>query len=391
MRSFIHSIFRTTPLLIAAILVLDAQENENRKREAAIDVSSFFDSSHHWYDIKDEERVIDPLPGQQRYKRTEIRKIADNILLYQKSSGGWPKNYDMLAILTEDQRKAVLGAKQELNTTFDNGATHSHIEYLARAYDATGDERYKNACLKGLDFVLQAQYPNGGWPQFYPDTSGYRKHITFNDGAMIGILEVLHRISQNESQYAFVDADRREKITMALQRGIDCVLRCQIKEHDTLMAWCQQHDHVDFRPMSARTYELASICGLETAEIVLFLMSLDHPSKEIKTSIESAVSWYERSAINGIKVEEVAAPKEKFIYHTVSFDRVVVQDPSAPRIWARFYELETKRPLFCNRDGKPVYSLKEVERERRTGYGWYTYEPEKVLKSYPEWKKKWNP
>ena len=72
-----------------------------------------------------------------------------------------------------------------------------------------------------------------------------------------------------------------------------------------------------------------------------------------------------------------------------SIDRVVLPDPQAPPIWARFYELGTNRPLFCNRDSKPVYSLAEVARERRTGYGWYNYAPQEVLRKYPEWQQRW--
>ena len=68
-----------------------------------------------------------------------------------------------------------------------------------------------------------------------------------------------------------------------------------------------------------------------------------------------------------------------------------MNDSSAAPIWTRYYELKTHRPLFCNRDSKVVYSLAEVLRERRDGYGWYTYEPQKVLKLYPTWQKKWAP
>ena len=152
------------------------------------DTSRFGDSARHWYRIFDDERVIEPVEGRLRYDESEIEKIADNILLFQKENGGWAKNYDMRAILTKEQVKAVMDSKQAENTTFDNGATHSQLTYLAEAYTITKDVRYKEAFLKGLKFVGLAQYKNGGWPQFYPDTSGYRKHITFNDNAMIGIL-----------------------------------------------------------------------------------------------------------------------------------------------------------------------------------------------------------
>ena len=29
--------------------------------------------------------------------------------------------------------------------------------------------------------LLEAQYDNGGWPQYHPRATGYHKHITFND------------------------------------------------------------------------------------------------------------------------------------------------------------------------------------------------------------------
>jgi len=66
-----------------------------------------------------------------------------------------------------------------------------------------------------------------------------------------------------------------------------------------------------------------------------------------------------------------------------------VYDPDAPRIWARFYELDTNRPLFANRNGHKVYSLSEVARERRTGHRCYGDWPQKRLEQdYPKWKKR---
>jgi PelA/Pel-15E family pectate lyase len=383
-----HSVWIVV-LLLACGPPSFSQQNEKAKDTSAIDVTGFWDSSHHWYDIRDEERIIVPLPNQQRYKPTDIKKIADNVLLFQKTNGGWPKNYDMLAILTPEQREAVEASRRDTNATnFDNGATHSQVLYLAKAYLRTGDNRYKEACLRGLDFILSAQYPNGGWPQSYPDTSGYRKYITFNDGAMIGVMEVLEAIVQDKPFFSFVDNKRRQKVKAAFEKGVSCILKTQIRDNGILTAWCQQHDNVNFLPRSARSFELASTCNQEGAEVVLFLMSIEHPTKEIITSVESAVKWFEKSRIFGIRVKSVRAPKKEYRYHTTSIDRVVVEDRKAPPIWARFYELGTDRPLFSNRDGKPVYSLAEVDRERRTGYVWYTYAPEEVLKDYPAWRKK---
>lgn len=383
---------RTFLLIILALFMLSglsfAQINNNSD-DTTIDVSEFQDSAHHWRDITDDIHVITPLPNQLDYKRTQIKEIADNILLYQKDNGGWPKNYDMLAILTDEQKEKLLKTKDETNTTFDNGATHSQIEYLAHAYTLLKDDRYKEACIRGIKFILSAQYPNGGFPQFYPDRSGYRKYITFNDGAMTGVIEVLEHVVTKEPYFSFVPDSLRPKITDAYNRGLDCILNCQIKENGELNVWGQQHDNVTLKPRDARTFEPACISNLESADIVLFLMSIKDPDQRIIRSVQSAVKWFNKEKIKGIRVETIRAPHAVYQYHSTDFDRVVVNDPDAPQVWSRYVELGSHRPLFCNRDSKVVYSLAEVDRERRTGYGWYTYEPQGVLNAYPEWQKKY--
>lgn len=377
-------------ILIVACTSFSQNSSDNSNYEA-IDINSFYDSAHHWYDVHDEDRMIEPTQDQPKYETTEITKIADNIILFQKNNGGWAKNYDMRAILTEEQRAAVLNAKDETNTTFDNGATHSQIQYLAEAYSKTKKKRYKEACIKGIEFTLEAQYDNGGWPQFYPDTSGYRKYITFNDDAMVGTLEMLHRIVNNLPEFSFVEGDLRARVNDAFQKGLDCILKTQIKENGILNAWCQQHDNIDLHPQKARSYELAVICNGESAGIVKLLMSINEPNEKIINSIQGAVKWFEESKIYGIKPEWIKAPKADYQYHSTEYDVVAVEDPDAPPVWTRFYEPGTHKPMFCRRDGKVVYKLEEVERERRTGYAWYIYKPQEVLDLYPEWQRKWVP
>ena len=349
------------------------------------EVSRFGDSARHWYNIFDDERVIQPGSDRERYSPSEYVKIADNILLFQKDNGAWAKNYDMLAVLTEAQKDSVLESKNVINTTFDNGATHSQLTYLAEVYTLTKDEKYKSSFLKGLTFTLNTQYDNGGWPQGFPDTSGYRKYITFNDGAMIGIMTMLQRITYNDSNYNFITDSLREKVKIAYDKGIDCILKCQIVEQGKKLVWCQQHDNLTLKPQDARTFEKASICNSESADILNLLMNVKNPSPEIIKSVKSAVEWFKESEIHGIRLEWIEAEQEKFIYHTTNQDRIVVEDKNAPRIWARFNELETHRPLFCGRDGIVKYNMAEIDRDRRTGYAWYIYDPEEILEIYPEW------
>ena len=312
------------------------------------------------------------------FRSEEGKRVAENILAWQAGEGDWPKNTDTTVLFTGDHSK--------LKGTFDNGATTDELRFLARMIGAStsgATRSYSNAFLRGIDHILTAQYTNGGWPQYSPPPKTYHRHITFNDDAMVRLMIFLREVA-TEPRYRFVDRQRRESAQHAFDRGIDCILKCQIKVNGKLMAWCAQHDEVDFGPAPARTFELASISGSESVGIVRLLMSLENPKPEVVHSVDAAVAWFESAKIPGIKVEQVedkTAPKGK--------DKVVVKDPSAKPMWARFYEIETNKPIFSGRDGVKKYSLAEIEYERRNGYAWLGYWPETLLvKDYPAWKTK---
>jgi len=387
-RQHLTDLLKTIPL-IALILVSGISKAQ---KFTTIEYAPFSDNTGHWYSIADKHNLINALPDKPRYKPTEITSIADNMLLFQKNNGGWPKNYDFFAVLTPEQVAIVKAAKAQTNTTFDNGNTYTQIAALAIAYHATKVEKYKAGCIRGLGFILQAQYKNGGWPQYYPiEKNNYSSHITFNDGGMMGILKLLKDILDGEPQYAFVDSKLRSKIQVAYNKGLDCILKTQINDAGKPTAWCQQYDEVTLQAAWARKFEPPCICNKESSDIVLFLMSIDHPGKAVIESVQNAVAWFDESIIHNTRVKTIQAPKTLTPYKVSVSDRVVVTDSTAPAIWTRYYELKTHRPMFCNRDSKVVYSLSEVARERRDGYSWYNYEPQKVLNKYPKWQKKWAP
>ena len=245
----------------------------------------------------------------------------------------------------------------------------------------------REACLKGVDFVLAAQYANGGWPQAFPNPRGYSAHITFNDGAMTGALGMMQQIALRDADFVFVDDARRAKAADAVKRGIECILKCQIVVRRRPTAWCAQHDEKTLAPRPARTYEKVSISGSESVGVVRFLMSLDKPSPRVIAAVQGAVAWFDRAKITGIRQVTKAAPSLPR-----GIDKVIVTDPSAPPIWARFYQIGTNKPIFCGRDGKIKATLAEIEAERRTGYSWYGAYPAGLLsRDYPKWQKKWAP
>lgn len=319
------------------------------------------------------------------YGGEEAIRIADNLLLYQRDTGGWAKNVDMAVALSPQQKTELAKEKSLTDSTIDNGATYIQLNFLAKVITANKDHaRFKDSFFKGLDYLFAAQYPNGGWPQFYPDLKGYYRHITFNDNAMVGVLTLFRQIVQRQPEFTFVNEARRQKAERAVQRGIECILKTQIRVNGKLTVWCAQHDEKTLEPAPARTYEKISLSGAESVGIVRFLMGIENPSPQVREAIESAVAWFRTSKLTGIKVvekQDASFPNGR--------DRVVVLDATAPPIWARFYEIGTNRPIFCGRDGIIKFSLAEIEHERRTGYSWYSNAAASLLAdAYPKWQKK---
>lgn len=390
-------LIRPSECLLVVLFVLfsgslSAVDNLPAKAFSPIDLNPFSDSRGHWYNIYDARNIIFPKANQPRYKETEILEIADNILLYQRDNGGWPKNYDIQAILTKDQADSLKQTKHQQHTTFDNSTTYTHVEYLAQVCAQLPVEKYREAALRGIEFMLKAQYPNGGWPQYYPlEKNNYSSHITFNDGAFIGVMNTLKKIREGHPMFSFVGPELRKRSEIAYEKGVACILKTQIISNGRLTAWCQQHDEITLKPAWARAYELPSICNGESVQIALFLMKIVNPDNEVIESVQSAVKWFSDSRIFFTGVKTVEAPPEKSQWRINSTDRIVVADSLAPPIWTRFYELETERPMFSDRKSKVLYTLAEVERERRSGYSWYTYAPQAVLDKYPGWQKKWAP
>ncbi len=356
-----------------------------------ISLGGFKSSAHHWRNIRDSSRFIQALPDQPAYAPAQVREIVENILLFQRENGGWPKDYDMAAILTPDQRATVIETRSKGDTSYDNDNIHSQVDYLARAVAQESDPRWRQSCERGFDFLLASQYPSGGFPQRFPHPKDFHAHITFNDGVMIGILDVLDDAAQDAPHFAWLDSTRRAKAREAVKRGIDCVLKCQIKVDGTLTGWCQQHDETSFEARPARTFELASICPGETSQIVRFLMRIEQPGPEVLAATDAAVAWLKRVQLSGIRVDRIKAPKEEFLRHTADFDSVVIADPHARPLWARHYEIGTNRPVFAGRDGVKKYALAEIERERRTGTPWYGSWPLALIeKDYSKWRQQFD-
>lgn len=316
----------------------------------------------------------------QWYSSAEARVVADSVVQYQSPQGGWPKSTDLAKPpRTPDD---VPPPGQGRANSLDNEATTLPMQFLARVSHATGDRKYIDSFVRGVDYLLAAQYPNGGWPQFWPLRKGYYAHITFNDDAMIRTMSVLRDVAKGEAPYGFVDAERRQRAAQAIDRGIQCILKTQIRQGENLTGWCAQHDEHSLEPTWARAYEPPSLSGGETVGIVRFLMSVEEPSDEIKASITGAVEWLQIVQMKGVREERVRNKDGRT-------ERLLVVAPDAPPLWARFYELNTNRPLYLDRDSVFRYNYSEIDYERRSGYSYHgTWAASLLEKDYPAWRKK---
>lgn len=318
------------------------------------------------------------LMGMVVYGQSVHDEVADNMLVYQRSVGGWPKHIgnekiDYRKKLSPAEKAAFIDDAGMNDATIDNDATSKEIRYLAGAYVRTKNADYLKAAERGIRYLLGMQYTNGGFPQYWPDKSLYRSEVTYNDNAMINALNVLDDVAGGRRGMEVVDGALKAPAADAVARGVACVLRTQVRVNGKLMAWCAQYDAETLQPAKARSYELPSLSGEETVGIVEFLMRRPNPSMEIQNAVKAAVEWLRSVEITGYE------------FVSVGGDRVLKAAPGSV-IWARFYDIGTNRPFFCGRDGVKKATVAEIEHERRVGYAWYGGWAKELLdKEYPAW------
>ncbi|GAA4381464.1 pectate lyase [Hymenobacter koreensis] len=315
--------------------------------------------------------------------------IAEKMLVYQRSIGGWPKavgevKVDYDAKLTAAKRASTLADANRKDATIDNNATTREIKYLISAFKRTNNPAYRTAAENGIRYLLKMQLKSGGFPQFYPDSSNYRGQITYNDNAMVRALWLLKAVAEQEKDYALIDFALVPQAKAAVQRGIGCILKTQYVQNGKLTAWCAQHDRRTLQPIKARAFEVASLSGMETVGILEFLMAVENPTPEIKRAIEAGVAWLDAVKMPGYAMKNIEDPAQP-----TGRDRIVVPEAGST-LWARFYDLETNKPIYVGRDGVKHAQLADIENERRAGYVYASNWPAKLLATeYPKWQKKW--
>lgn len=294
------------------------------------------------------------------------RAAAMSLVRGQLESGGWDYLVEFDPAKRSRYAYRVDGGPvgKRLNTsTYDDDNTQSALRFLMAYVDAAAkapadqrspdDAKIREALDYGLEKLMQAQYPAGGWPQrwdgkpydpakypvvkasypeSYPQTqpkSGYYGHYTLNDhthrDAMLTLFEAHARLGKLE-------------YLASARRAADFLILAQMPEPQPI--WAQQYNS-QLQPAWARAFEPPAVTSNESASAMLMLVQVFRFTGDIKylEPLPAAIAWYRRSEVT-------------------------------PGRWARLNELKTNKPLYGDRDGKIHYTLEEITSERQTGYSW---------------------
>lgn len=324
----------------------------------------------------------------------EARHVADNIVSYQTPAGGWGKNVDRTGpvrkpgefwVVIEDlpayaQSDIQADRHWRYVGTIDNDATTGELKFLARvqaqAPGAAG-EPYRAALLKGVRYLLTAQFPNGGWPQVYPLQGGYHDAVTFNDDALISVVNTLSAVAARKGDYAFVPEALAAEARAACGRALALILSTQVMVDGKRTIWGQQHDALTLAPVGARNFEPVALSSAESTNLLLFLMKQPMPQPELRVAVRDGVEWLKAHSLSGVEW-----------LRTEADGRTLVAKPGAGPLWSRFYDIRTGKPIFGDRDRAIHTDVNDISIERRNGYSWFNTSPAKAISAFSKWE--WN-
>ena len=288
--------------------------------------------------------------GDEQFLTAAI-DAAQALMYGQLESGGWTASidFDPKAPHADRYRNGKGRAKGKNVSSLDDDKTQSAICLLMRVDKALGfrnGEIHEGTTL-ALNSLLTSQFPNGGFPQgwrepvsqqpvkkaSYPDyewrtenrIKEYWDYYTLNDGLAGTVARTLHLAHQTYDDARYRDA--------LLKLG-DFLILAQMPEPQP--GWAQQYNF-DMQPMWARKFEPPAISGRESEDAMETLLFLNEITGDAKflAPIEPGIAWLKRSVLVDGQI-------------------------------ARFYEMQTNRPLYFVRD---TYELTYDDSNLPTHYG----------------------
>jgi PelA/Pel-15E family pectate lyase len=159
---------------------------------------------------------------------------------------------------------------------------------------------------------------------------------------------------------------------------LKCILASQTVIDGKRTIWPQQEDALTLAPVSARNYEPGALAASESADLLSYLMSLPHPSRELVASIQAGVTWLKDHEIFGFEYTGGRGDPA---------GRTLKPKQGAGPIWARYYSIPAQKPIFGDRDKTLHDNVNEISLERRNGYAWYSGAEQQTIDAYAAWAK----
>ncbi|MFA6240993.1 MAG: pectate lyase [Candidatus Hydrogenedentales bacterium] len=252
----------------------------------------------------------------------------------QLQSGGWDYRIEFAPDKRAKVAYRVGGGGTKNISTLDDNTTQSAVRFLMRLDKALGekDAAIHESVSYALEKLLQAQYPNGAWPQrfneppdpamypvlkaAYPETWSrtfpnidYKTFYTLNDNTLADTIATMLDAHRAYGDARYVDAAKKAG---------DFLILAQMPHPQP--AWAQQYD-ADMHPAWARKFEPPAITGGESQGAMRILLSLYHATGEERflEPIPRALAYLKSSLRPDGKI-------------------------------ARFYELQTNKPLYFTKD-----------------------------------------
>lgn len=258
---------------------------------------------------KEENLFMNPLLTAEKYYPYDMNTamvLADRLLTWQTEAGGWdagldrkPDPKDESKVIVDrawdgkERRSELTGLRNEEAGTLAQGATVNEMLLIAEVYRKTGDRRYKESLLKAVDFLLEMQYSNGGWPEAYPLNGSASDEISFEDGLAIRAMTVLSMVLHAEAPFpaGLLDEERKNRVEQALGAGLSFIIEAQLRDGERLTGWAEKYHPETLKPVKGEE-GAGQVNLMESVLIVQYLMTLKQPSDEVKHSIQTAVNFF---------------------------------------------------------------------------------------------------
>ena len=190
---------------------------------------------------------MEPRMTAEWFHGQEAAQMVDSVLSYQTPSGGWSKHVEYgSGPRRKGQSYYSENASWQYIATIDNDSTTEQLRFLAAAYSARSEPRYRDAFLRGIDYLFLAQFPNGCWPQVFPLQGGYHDGVTYNDDAIINVMRLLGDVARG--QWELVPQDMRSRAAERVAQGLGCIVQSQVTVGGARAVWAQQHHPLTLAP-----------------------------------------------------------------------------------------------------------------------------------------------